>query len=171
MTEKIEKAHATLPPLRALIVLMGVVVLISGYMVIAHFLDIHSTFAGMFLVFYLFGVEGGELQALPKSFIGALGGMATAIIFAWPGLDPDLAGLLGLVAVLVAIYCLLIGFAPILFNHAFMLYLTVVLIPVVLLEADFTGMLAALVLSGVYFGGFLWVVQALKNRKMSTESA
>lgn len=170
MTEETGSGHASLSPLRALFVLLGAVVVISGYLALAYFLGIGSTFAGTLLVFYLFAVEGGEIRAFPKSLIGALGGLATASLFALPGLDADLAGLAGLTVVLVAIYCLLIGFVPILFNQAYMLFLTVVLIPAVLLEADFMDMLAAMILSGAYFGSIVWCLHTVNNRKTSIRS-
>jgi hypothetical protein len=170
MTNETGSGHANLPPLRALFVLLGLVVVIAGYLVLAHLLGIHSPFAGLFLVFYLFAVEGGAVRAFPKALIGALGGLANGALFALPGLDAGLAGLAalaGLIVALVAVYCLLIGFAPILFNQAYMLVLTVVCIPAVALEADFTGMLAALVLSGLYFGSIVWGLHTISNRKAS----
>lgn len=171
MTQENEDNHAPLSPLVGLLVLLVAVVVIAGYLILAHLLGIHSAFAGILLMFYLFAMEGGAASALPKAFIGALGGLANGALFAtWAGLDPGLTALAGLVMVLIAVYCLLIGIAPILFNQAYMLVLTVVCVPPVLLEADFTGMLAALFLSLFYFGAAAWALGVLRNRKESASA-
>ena len=119
MTEDDRPEPATIPPVRALFVLMGLAVALAGYLLLAHLLGIGSAFAGILIVFYLFAIEGGARRALPKAFLGALGGLANGALFAvWPGVAPDLTAVAGLLVVLGAVYCLLIGFARYITLHS-----------------------------------------------------
>lgn len=175
MAEEIAMEGESLPPLDALRTILTFIVVMAGYRLLAYWLEIGSAFAGILLLFYLFTVEAGNVRAIPKAFIGAVGGLANGAVFValpmvFPGIDPALTTMIGFVLVLMAIYCLLIGFFPTLFNQAYLLVFTVACIPSVLFDADFAGMLAALVLSSFYFGGILWGMDAIKKRKIMTNS-
>lgn len=154
-----------LPPLKALVVLLGFAVAVAGYLALAHTLGLLSTFAGMLLVFYLFACKSGEFRALPSALLGGLGGILTGALFVLPGIEPGLSALLGLAAVLVALYFMLTGFIPQVFNQAYMLLVTVATIPALMAPPQHVGMALAITLSAAYFGAILGGLKLLGNWK------
>ena len=162
-------SHAPLKPVHALLVLFGIIVLLAGYLTISHLLGIVPTYAGILLLFYWFAVKGGAPGELAAAFVGALGGIGNAALLVVPGVDPGLSALLGLLALIVALYCLLAGFVPLLFNQAYMLLVTVAAIPLILTEGRFVGMAASVILSAVYFGGLVWLLRLIGARRSARE--
>jgi len=75
-----------------------------------------------------------------------------------------LGGVIFLVAVLVLIYCQLMGWFPIAVNMMTMLFLTAVTIPSVQESANFINLFAALALGLAYFVGLVAVSNFLKQR-------
>ena len=165
-----QTAHAPLPPGRALLVLLALIAVLAGYLTISHLMGIVPTYAGILLLYYWFAVKGGAPDELLAAFVGALGGIGNAALLAVPGLDVGLSALLGLGVLTVALYCLLAGFLPWLFNQAYMLLVTVAAIPLVLGEGRFAGMAASVLVSAVYFGGLVWLLRAVGKKKALREA-
>src|SRR3990167_8555616 len=111
--------HPALAPRLAIWVLLAIVLVLAGYVGLAHLLRIDTLFAGAFFIFFWVGVEKAAAKAFLPALIGAAGGiinsgmlhpqLATA---AW--IDPGLTALVGLAVLLLAIYLLLIQKASIL---------------------------------------------------------
>lgn len=154
-----------LPPLKAFFVLLGLIVVVAGFLVLAHALGLLSVFAGMLLVFYWFACKSGELRALPSALLGGLGGILNGALFVLPGIEPGLSALLGLIVVLVALYLMLIGVIPLIFNQAYMLLVTVSTIPALMAPPQHIGMALAITLSALYFGAIIGALKLLGEWK------
>ena len=167
--------RAPLPPLMALAVLAGLVAFIIIYEVLATFLHIAPTFPAFLMLFYWAAVKHLAIRELPGAALGSLGGVLNAALFAIlpPVLGP--AGILvALLIVLVALYLLLVGWAPMVFNNAYMLLLTAAGIPEVLSAGRFVGMALSVLLGAAIFGavvGLPVLVQRSRARRGSEGEA
>ena len=160
--------HPALTPGTALRVLAGIVLALAGYLGTAAVLHIGAPVFGVLVVFYWFSIKRGDMAALPGAATGALGGVVNTMLFALPGVPPEVAALVAIAVLAAALYALLVGFWPMLFNSAYMLVVTVATIPAVLARLDPAGMVAAIALSAAYFGGLAWVVRRYRARRART---
>ena len=162
---------------KAAMVLLILAIALTIYLVAAHFLGLIAVFAGNLVLFYWAGIEHFRLSALPSVLIGSLGGIWNVALFTLPVpvIGEAMAGLIGLAALLAAIYCLLVGWLPIIFNQAFMLALTVTFIPVVMQEAIFVDMSIGVLYGGLFWGGLVvtgkWIFEGLASRKAKENAA
>lgn len=121
------------------------------------------------IVLYWGAVEHLQREKLLPAIVGSLLGLSLA--YAMYGLPPMLGGSgwpIAIGAVLVAIYCQVMGWLPIAINAATMLFLTVGTIPAVQAHADLEGAFAGLVL-GILFMAVIvmgggWAAQKLAPR-------
>ncbi len=157
--EPAHAGHAALPPLKALLVLIGVVLALAGYLALGALVHVGPLFIGVLMLFYWYSIKGGAVEALPGAVVGSLGGAANAMLFSLPGAPPGVSTLIGLVAIVVALYALLAGFFPLVFNSAYMLIVTAATIPAVLARPDPLGMVEAIALATVYFGAITAAVR------------
>ena len=163
--ETANPGHTALSPLRALVVLGGVILALAGYMALGALLHVGPLFVGVLMLFYWYSIKGGETDALPGAVVGALGGVANAMLFALPGVSLGVAALIGLAALALALYALLTGFCPLVFNSAYMLVITVTTIPAVLAKSDVFGMVEAIALATIYFGAITAGVRWATRRR------
>ncbi len=144
---------APLPPLPALGVLAGLVAVIVVYEALAGVLHVAPVFPALLMLFYWAAVKHLAIRELPGAILGSLGGVFNAALFA---ILPRVMGpsgiLVALLIVLVAFYVLLVGWAPVLFNNAYMLLLTAAGIPEVLGAGRFVGMALSILLGAAIFG-------------------
>ena len=164
--------HVRMSPGKGLVVLAGVVVGVAAFLGIGAALKLESLFAGFLFAFYWSGVQHGNPQDLPASVLGALGGLFVAyLLHALPPLlgGGGLAIALGLI--LLAIYCLVMGWVPVLVNNSFMLFLTVGTIPVVSALNAFLDMGAAVLLAAALLGGLLLVAGVITRNRAARHAA
>ncbi len=159
-------ANGSLPPLKAVGVLTGLVVAIVGYLALAHSVGILATFAGMLFLFYWFACKAGAMDALPGALLGGLAGVLNGALFVLPGLDAGMSTLLGLIVLIVAIYFLLVGWAPLIVNQAYMLMVTVSTIPAIGAPPQHVGMAVAMTLAAIYFGAIVWALKMIGDRNL-----
>lgn len=154
-------------PVKGLGVLVAVVVVIAGYIALTVALHLTEIWAGFLFLLYWSMVEEAKPERLPKSIIGAFIGTATAALMALLpptiGMGPGMAVFMGVVLLLV--YALIMGWAPIAVNMATMLFLTAGTIPHVQGHADFPQMIYGIAAGIVYFGGLALVAKALGRKK------
>ena len=159
-----------LSPLRALLVLVGLVALLAGYIALCIALHLAAAFAGSLFLFFWLGVEKGAPAALAPTLVGAVGGIVNAgllhpdIATAF-GLDPGVSALSGLALLVIAVYILLIHKITVLFNQSYMLFVTVAGIPIVSGVPAFESMLQCLFLAAVYFGLIFWILRRIGRRR------
>lgn len=153
-----------LPPGKALLVLLAVVVLLTAFVGLAYVLHISALYAGSLFLFYWLGIEKAAPTTYVPTVAGAFGGVAHAGLLhpaqaSALGLDPGLAAVAGLLLLVLAIYLLLIHKLPALINQSYMLFLTVALIP----QLNSPGLVADMGL-GILYGAIFCGVAAFAAR-------
>ena len=155
---------STLSPAKGMAVVAAIAVVVIIYLALTHYFAITEFWAGFLWLFYWAAIEGSDFKKIDASVIGALVGILTG--FALSVLPVQLADVvqgvnLGLVIALALIvflvYCNVMGWLKLLVNNATMLFLTVATIVHVQEHGAFPGMIAALALAVVFFGGLFWI--------------
>ncbi len=146
-----------LTPGQGLLVLLAIVALVAAFIWMTHALGITQVWAGFLFILYWAAIEHVQMERLVPSVAGALAGFAIA----WSiQILPPLLGGAGwaivLGTILVAVYCQIMGWLPVVVNIATMLFLTVGSIPAVQQHADLSNAFAAL-LSGIVYMAVLVV--------------
>ena len=159
-----------LAPGRGFLVMMALVVLLAGFIGLTVVLHIMAIFAGSFFLFFWLGVEKAAPAAFIPTLVGALGGIANgsllhASLATALGVNPALAALVGLGVLMLAVYMLLIHKVPMLFNQAYMLFVTMAAIPLLSDTAIFVSMVECVFLSAAYFGGIFWIFRRIGARR------
>lgn len=164
--------HRSLSPGKGLIILVCIVIGVGAYIGLGMTLGIAPLYAGFAFSLYFGGMKGSDPRELPAAVIGSLGGLLTAALL---HLLPQQFGTAGLVVVLAlilaAIYALVMQWATILVNNAFMLLLTIGTIPPVQAAGDFTGMAFSVLLAGAMMGLLLLVGGVMATRAKKTAGA
>lgn len=147
-------AASGLTPLKGLGVLAGVVVAVAVLIGIGVALELSALYAGFLFALYWMGLCHGEPDKFLPALVGALGGLALAwALTALPTALGATAGMaVGLGLVLLAIYALVMGWAPMLVNNCMMLFLTVGSIPALHNGVSLSHMGRAVVVAAVYIG-------------------
>lgn len=161
-------ATAARPTLaQALLVLAAVVVGIGGYLALSTAFGIRESYIGFVFVFYWLSLEHGKPQRLPAILLGAGFGLACAWLLQYALHSPQIAQLLPLflVAVALSIVCLVMGWLPWMMNTPAMLILTVFTIPHIQQGANFPRLYLALAFAVVYFGVLVGAVTRLAARR------
>ena len=165
-TEK-STAVPAMSPAKGLLVLIGVVVVVGGFIALCAALGIKEFWGGFLFLLYWSGIEHMKFERLPHCISGALLGLLLSyLLFALPIWLGEIGGVVFLGLILVVVYCQIMGWFSVAVNMTAMLFLTVGTIPAVQTGADFAGVLAALVLGILYFVGLLWGANKLKQRKV-----
>lgn len=149
-----------------LLTLAAVSVVVAIFIALNHALGITDTWVSFLFLTYWAMVEQLKLERLPKCILGALVGLLAAYgLQALPHLmGPGGGFALAIGAILVLVYCLIMGWWPIAVNTCAMLFLTVATIPAIQAGAGFLTLFAALGTGAVYFAVLSWITSALKNR-------
>jgi hypothetical protein len=165
-----------LPPGRAFLVLIAIIVALAAYIGLAVLLHIAAIFAGSLFLFFWTGVEKTAPAAFVPTLVGALGGIANAALFhpsvaSSFGLDPTWAAIAGLIVIVLALYLLLMKTMSVLFNQAYMLFITVAAIPLLPDVKIFASMVEAVFLSAAFFGCIVWILRHIGARRAVNTAA
>ena len=140
----------------AVLIIGGIVVVVAGFVTLASMLGIKPIYAGLLFSLYWSGIRLARLPEFVPALIGALAGLLNAwALQVGPVLYGTVGYALALTVIAVAIFALLRGQLPWLFNLSYMLFLTVFTIPPIVAAADFPGSLAAVVMGAAYFGALM----------------
>ena len=160
-------------PLQALLMTLGVIPLIGGYIALCAALGNAELYTGFLFLLGWTGFERGALATLPKAALGSLLGLALGyalkLLLAGP-LGATGGYLFGLLALSV-VFLHILGKASLLVNFCTMTFLATITIPHVQRHGDFTAMLVALLLGIVYFGLVLGGIERLSTRRRPTADA
>ena len=156
----------TLTPLKGIAVLGGVIVAVAALVAIGIALHLNALYAGFLFVLYWTGLCHAKVDDFAPALIGSLGGIAMAYgLHALPAALGEVAGMvLALGLVLLAVYALIMRWATILVNNAFMLFLTVGSIPMLMDTATLGDMALAVVVSAAYVGVLVLIGKTLASR-------
>ncbi|AGH48802.1 hypothetical protein G432_05375 [Sphingomonas sp. MM-1] len=161
---------AAMSPVKGLLILLAVIVVLAGYIAAVAALHLSEAWAGFLFLLYWSMVEQARVDRLAKSIIGAFVGAGTAAMMALlpplMGAGPGMA--LFLAVVLLLVYAIIMGWAPIAVNMATMIFLTVGTVPHVQANADFLQIFYGIAAGIVYFGGLALIAGALSKKKAAT---
>lgn len=163
-TGAIGPAAATVTPVKAFLMLVGLVVVMGAFLFLNHMLGITETWAAFLFLLYWGGIEQLKIEKLPACFVGAVLGILLALSLRqlplWLG-NAGAGVFLGVL--LVVVYCQLMGWLMLAVNMATMIFLTVGTLPPMQASADFPGALIALAVATVFFAGLAGVGKLLSR--------
>lgn len=167
--QPVAPAAPALSPAKGLLALLAIIVLVALFIGLTHVAGVAEFWTGFLFILYWAGFEHVQREKLPHAVVGSLLGLSLA--YALHALPPLLGGAgwaIALGALLVAIYCQVMGWLPIAINMATMLFLTVGTIPAVQQHADLAGAFAGLVLGILFMTiiviGGTWAMQKMAGR-------
>jgi hypothetical protein len=165
-------AGSGLSPAAGLLTLGAVAVVVAIFIALNYALGITDIWVGFLFLSYWGGVEQLKLERLPKCILGSLVGLLAAYgLQALPELMGPGAGFaLALGAIVVLIYCLIMGWWPIAVNACAMLFLTVATIPAVQAGPGLLRLFPALATGIAYFAAVASIVQAFRKRSAGRRS-
>jgi hypothetical protein len=152
-------APVQLPLGQALIVTIGVIVAVAGFVALGAVLHVVPLYAGFLLLWVWSALHALSLKALPAALAGALTGAAlsfalqTAAAMASP-----LLIVLALLLMIGAVFLVVAGRAALVCNQSTMLFITVLNAPLLQAGEDFRGVTLAIALGAAWFGAVAWVV-------------
>lgn len=143
--------HATrLSSLQAIGIIVALVPIIAGLIILGAALHVEGLFMGFLFAVYWGSVKHLVMAEFAPTLIGGLAAIGLAYLFyALPLISPAV-GLIGLGLLIVAIYCSMRRMLPMVFNPAFMIFLTVATIPLLTAKHDYVGMAIGTVLGAAY---------------------
>jgi len=152
------------------LVILGVVVLgVAIYIGLAVALGMTTFYGGFLFILYWMTFKHADLAEFWPALLGAATGLGIAwmlhnlpILMGPPGMGIALA------VVLLAIYCLVVGWIPVIINASTMLFLTVGTIPALQTEVEFQGFLMSLFYGAALAGGVLYLVARLRRPRAGT---
>jgi hypothetical protein len=159
------QAAAALTPAVGLLTLAAVAAAIATFIALNYALGITDSWVGFLFLTYWGSVEQLKLGQLPKCILGALVGLLAAY-----GLQalPHSLGSAGfapaLGAILILVYCLIMGWWPIAINTCAMLFLTVATIPMLQAGPALLKLFPALGTGVAYFAALAWITHTLTKR-------
>lgn len=168
-TRSTPDAPPALSPSKGLLVLVAIIALVALFLTLSHLVNVVEVWAGFLFILYWAGLQHLQMDKLAPSVVGALTGLGLAYaLYALPPLLGGAGWAIVLGAVVVAIYCQVMGWLPIMINLATMLFLTVGTIPAVQQHAGLPNAFAALILGIVFMVvlvvGGQWTMQKLAKR-------
>ena len=144
----------------SVLLLIGVVIAIAGFVAVGYTLAITPLYAGFLLLWFWATVGQASFPALPSIISGAVAGTATAWLLQYCVQAYGAAGLYAvLVLIIVAIFVQIMNWAPLVINAPYMLFLTVTAAPLLQGGEDFRMVIAAILASAAYFAGIVFVGQ------------
>lgn len=157
---------------KALIGIGIITVVVAAYFAVCIALGISTPYAGLLFSFYFGGVEKLDKNAFLPAVVGSLGAIAVSAAL---HLMPQSFGAWGvappLLVIIFSVFCLLTGLLGIIFNPAFMLFLTVITIPAISATENFVSMACSVLVGAVFMGANLLLVDFLARQKSQAPSA
>jgi hypothetical protein len=156
-------AHpAQLPMGQALIVTIGVLVAVAGFIALGAALQVKPLYAGFLLLWVWSALDKLAMHALPAALLGALAGAGLSYLLQTGTAtgNPQLIAL-ALALMIGAVFLVVAGRAVLVCNQSTMLFITVLNAPLLQSGEDFRGAIVAIALSAVYFGVIAWVIGRL----------
>ncbi len=165
----VDSEGSPMTPVTAIAMLLGVVVVIGAFFMLAYGLGIGETWPAFIFLMYWAGIQHMDFSELRDTVCGSLFGVLLVYLAAgfplWLGAVPGGAAFLGLS--LAVVYCLLMGhFKPII-NMMAMLFLTVGTIPAMTQGFVLLEVLKGLALGIFYFSGLFWGMRILGRLRES----
>ncbi len=155
-------AASPLPLGHALIVTIGVVVAVAGFVALGAWLHIVPLYAGFLLLWVWSALHTLSFKALPAALVGALTGAGLSFLLqtGTAAGSPALI-LLALGLMIGAVFLVIAGRAALLCNQSTMLFITVLNAPLLQSGEDFRAITVAIALGALWFGSIAWIVSRM----------
>jgi hypothetical protein len=141
-----------------------VVIAVAGFILIGHALRLAPTYAGLLFFWYWAAIDKARFAAMPAALIGSMGGTCMAWLLQTFAHQQNNVGLcVALIFIVVAIFIQIAELVPIAINLPFMLFLTACGAPLLQDREDFPMVLIVIMLSALYFGSIVLVVNLLQR--------
>ena len=148
-----------LPLGQALIVTLGVIVAVAGFVAIGAWLHVVPLYAGFLLLWVWSARDNLALKALPAALIGALTGAAFSFLLqTGTAAASPLLIVLALGLMIGAVFLVIAGRAALVCNQSTMLFITVLNAPLLQSGEDFRAVTAAIALGALWFGVIAWAI-------------
>lgn len=169
-SSEIEAVNAASPSAthgQATALLLAIIVAVTVFIALLVPFGIYDFWGGILFLFYWSSIEQMKFERIPASLAGALVGLGIAYMFmALPQAMAPLAGAgIALLVIVLAVYCLIMGWLAFFINKSTMLFLTVAGIPEIQHHASFGGAAIALVVGAVFFCGLIKAGMHLTARR------
>jgi hypothetical protein len=152
-------APAPLPLGQALIVTIGVVVAVAGFVALGAFLHVVPLYAGFLLLWAFSALHALSLKALPSALAGALTGAGLSFLLqTGTAMANPVLIVLALLLMIGAVFLVVAARGALLFNQSTMLFITVLNAPLLQAGEDFRGVIVAIALGAVWFGAIAWAI-------------
>lgn len=151
-----------LPLGQALIVTIGVIIAVAGFVALGAWLHVTPLYAGFLLLWFWSSTADLALKALPSALLGALMGAGLSFLLQ----SGTAMGNMGLVVLALglmvgAVFLVVAGRAALVCNQSTMLFITVFNAPLLQSREDFRGVIVAIALGAVWFGAIAWAIARL----------
>ncbi|PKB25469.1 hypothetical protein B0I00_0669 [Novosphingobium kunmingense] len=168
-------AEAAPPPGPAIgfgILIVVLIGLIVWTVLMTRFVTPLSLFGGYLMLWYWANIEQLAIRRLPAALVGAMTGIALAWILVYAPAHYGTAGLIiGLLALIVALYLDILKAVPFAINAATMLYVTVAAAPLIQLKVDWIELILATIGGGLFFAGFVESIKWLAGKVFGTPAS
>ncbi len=172
MSDEKAKAAAGMKPLQALMMLPAVMIVVGAFIALNVAAGTPEFYIGFFFLLYWTSIEQSKMSALAPTALGSAFGLLLGYVMFWLNATYGQSGaLMFLGVILPVIFCLMIGFLPIIINTPAMLMLTVATISHIQAHAKFEHMFISLGLGVAFFGVLFWGVGKLTAPKASPAAA
>ncbi|WP_338466885.1 hypothetical protein RXV95_15320 [Novosphingobium sp. ZN18A2] len=142
----------------ALLIWLGVIVAIIGFVAIGYALSLVPLYAGFTLVWYWANVDKLSFTFAPATVVGAVAGTANAWLLQWAAANHNTALIVAALAILAVVLLLsIMERAQIFANASYMLFVTVACAPLLQQGENFVQVIETILLGAVYFGGLVWI--------------
>lgn len=158
---------------KAFLILLLVVVLVAAFIAFCSMIGVSQYWAGFLFLFQWSLMEEMKNDRLVKSILGAAVGTSIAFLPVWltPQLGLNVAMMIMLAVILVAVFFQIRQMASVAINGATMLFLTVNTIPYVAQNAPPASVFAGLSAGVVFFGGLALIAAAVMAKRQSSATA
>ena len=144
--------------------LIGIIAFALSWMYVGSLFGFNDPWVG-FLAVTLWGAMGMKMELAPGIFVGGAAGLMLALgIEALPDIYGDWAGLIPLVAIVLAISCSIKGIFPLVCNFGLFLFLTIGGADVFLDQRPQIGYLKNLAFGALCFWIIPWLIIQLRQR-------
>lgn len=161
-----ELAASSMSPLTGLMILGAVVLVVVGFIMLTMAFGNKDPWVGFLFLTYWAGREEMKFEELPKCVGGALFGIFMAYLLQ---VLPPQMGATGLYVavgvILIAVYCQVMGWFPVVANVVAMLFLTVGAVPYIQSNGNFANIAFALVLGILFFAGLVWILGLFQKKQ------
>lgn len=172
MSDNANKAPAGMKPLQALMMLPAVMIVVGAFIALNFAAGTHEFYIGFFFLLYWASIEHSKMSALAPTALGSAFGLLLGYVMFYLNATYGQNGaLMFLGVILPVIFCLMIGFLPIIINTPAMLMLTLATVSHIQMHANFAHMFLSLGLGVAFFGILFWGVGKLTAPKAAPAAA